>query len=420
MPPDAASAARLQRMRHAVAQHAVASHVPIKQQAPPMPRPPGHLPPIAQILRGDWHETALGPVFIRDDWYPLDHAHGTLPLSAPLSVSNEALSYLLGAAAPDPARLAFFDIETTGLSGGTGTYIVLAGLGSYEDGAFRMRQYFLADIASEQAMLTMLAADLARFDGIVTYNGRAFDVPFVETRLTLARIASPCDGMPHFDLLHPVRRLYKHRMPACRLADAERRLLRIDRPDDVPGWQIPQLYFDYVRAGRASPLRGVFRHNAEDVLSLVGVLATLAGLLSDDAALDPDDAAAAGRWWEAAANPERARSLYAYALPWLDGGPDWAWAAGRHARLSARAGDREEAARLWAALWRRGDRAAGLALAKHHEHRSRDLDAALAVTCGLLPAAVGAEAAALALRRARVERKLARRYGVVGQKLRTA
>ncbi len=87
--------------------------------------------------------------------------------------------------------------------------------------------------------------------------------------------------MPHFDLLHPVRRLYRHRMPGCRLADAERRLLRIDRPDDVPGWLIPSLYFDYLRAGRAAPLRGVFRHNAEDVLSLVGVLATLGRLLSD-------------------------------------------------------------------------------------------------------------------------------------------
>jgi uncharacterized protein YprB with RNaseH-like and TPR domain len=126
-----------------------------------------------------------------------------------------------------------------------------------------MRQYFLADIACERAMLAMLAADLARFEGIVTYNGRAFDVPFVETRLTLARIASPCGALAHFDLLHAVRRLYKHRMPGCRLAEAERKLLRIDRPDDVPGAIIPALYFDYVRAGRAGPLRGVFRHNAD-------------------------------------------------------------------------------------------------------------------------------------------------------------
>src|SRR4029079_17616726 len=112
-------------------------------------RPGGidHLPPIKQILRGDWHETPLGPVFVRDDWYTLDHRHGALPLSAPLESASEPLAWLLGADdAPDPERLAFFDIETTGLSGGTGTYVVIAGLGSFEEGAFRLRQYFLADI----------------------------------------------------------------------------------------------------------------------------------------------------------------------------------------------------------------------------------------------------------------------------------
>ena len=170
-----------------------------------------------------------------------------------------------------------------------------------------MRQYFLADLAHEQAMLAMLAADTARFDGLVTYNGRSFDVPFVETRLTLARLPSPYAPLAHFNLLHPVRRLYKHRMPGCRLAEAERRLLKLDRPDDVPGWLIPQLYFDYLRAGRASPLRGVFRHNAEDVLSLVGILASLAKLLSSDDT-DADDAVAVARWWERATIPNAPRA----------------------------------------------------------------------------------------------------------------
>lgn len=412
---------RLDRMRHAVSQHAAAHDARVQPEASPSARTaPEHLPPLAEILRGDWHETARGPVFVRDDWYPLDHCHGRLPLGAPLAAAPEALSHLLGERAPDASRLAYFDIETTGLSGGTGTYIVVAGLGSYEDAGFRMRQYFLADIASEGAMLSMLAEDLARFDGLVTYNGRAFDVPFVETRLTLARIASPCSRLAHFDLLHPVRRFYKHRMPGCRLADAERRLLRIDRLDDVPGWLIPQLYFDYVRAGRAAPLRGVLRHNAEDVLSLAGVLATLMRLLSDDAALDPDDAASAARWWEAAGTPDRARKLYAFALPWLEGGEDWEWAASRHARLCARGGDRAEAVPLWRALWRRGNAAAGLALAKHLEHHERDFEGALAITGELLSAA-DADTDVLEHRRARLERRLGRAsQSRGGQKVRTA
>ena len=387
-----------ERMQHAVAQHAQ----PEAAEAPES----AALPPIAEILGGDWHATEYGPVFVRDDWLPLDHEHGALQLRSALDVEAEPLARLLGArSAPHPSRLAFFDIETTGLSGGTGTYIVLAGLGSYEDGAFRMRQYFLADVAHERAMLSMLAADLARFEGLVTYNGRAFDVPFVETRMTMARLRSPCAGMAHFDLLHPVRRLYKHRMPGCRLADAERRLLRIERPDDVPGWLIPSLYFDYLRAGRVSPLRGVFRHNAEDVLSLVGVLASLGRLLSGDA-LDPDDGAAVGRWWEHAGEPHRAMRLYRDALPWLEGCDAWPWAASRHAVLCKRFGDREEAAALWSRLWAQGDRASGLELTMHLEHHARDLSAAGEVTRALLVRAGAGERIALEHRLGRIERKL--------------
>src|SRR3990172_4704619 len=121
---------------------------------------------------------------------------------------------------------------------------------------FRLRQSFLGGLRHERAMLAMLAEDLARFEAVVTYNGRAFDVPIVESRLTMARLPSPYRSMAHFDLLHPVRRLYAHRMPGCRLAEAERRLLRLDRPDDVPGYLIPPLYRDYPLAGRARPPRG--------------------------------------------------------------------------------------------------------------------------------------------------------------------
>jgi hypothetical protein len=271
-----------------------------------------------------------------------------------------------------------------------------------------MRQYFLADLAYERAMLTMLADDLERFDGLVTYNGRSFDMPFVQSRMTLARVPYSGAAAAHVDLLHVVRRLFRHRMPGCRLADAERELLRIVRSDDVPGALIPPLYFDYVRAGRASPLRAVFRHNSEDVLSLVGVLAACARLLSTDD-LDPDDAIAAARWWEAVRERERAAALYRQALPWLEGGDDWAWVAARHARLCKRTGRRDEAVPLWLRLWKEeGDAAAGLELAKHYEHRERNYAVAARLTTALLAGASASDAAPLEARKARLERKLAR------------
>jgi uncharacterized protein YprB with RNaseH-like and TPR domain len=397
------TATRLSRLRHAVGQHAAIQ--------PPSVRPAfsDGLPPIDVILRGDWHDTVHGPVFVRDEWFPLDHRHGAAPLSAALDAAPGALAHLLASdRAPQPDRLAFFDIETTGLSGGTGTWVILAGLGSYEEGAFRMRQYFLADLAYERAMLAMLAADLSRFDGLVTYNGRSFDMPFVQTRMVLARVPYRYQEMPHFDLLHAVRRLYRHRLDGCRLAEAERHLLRIRRVDDVDGAMIPGLYFDYVRAGRAAPLRPVFRHNAEDVLSLVGVLAACARLLSTDD-LDPDDAIAAARWWERVGDAVRAASLYRSALPWLEGGDDWAWVAARHARLCKRARRFDEALPLWSKLWEAGEASAGLDLAKHFEHRRRDYARAREITLALLDRAAGSDREPLELRLARLERRLAPR-----------
>jgi hypothetical protein len=143
------------------------------------------------------------------------------------------------------------------------------------------------------------------------------------------------------------------------------------------------------------------------VLSLAGVLATCARLLSD-VELNPDDAAAVARWWEAAREPHRALPLYRYALPWLEGGDDWEWAASRYAGLCKRAGARNEAVTLWRQLWRRGDAAAGLELAKHYEHHARDLVAAEAITIALLRGSDGLATDALNVRLARLRRKLAR------------
>jgi hypothetical protein len=256
-------------------------------------------------------------------------------------------------------------------------------------------------------MLALLADDLARFEGIVTYNGRAFDVPVIEARLAMARVSSPCGGLAHIDLLHAVRRLFGHRMPGCRLAEAERRLLAIERIDDIPGSLIPSLYFEYVRGQRISPLRPVFRHNADDVLSMTGVLARITALLSGGP-LDPEDAVSVARWWERAGDSDRALPLYRDALPWLEGEADWPWAAARHARLCKRAGLREEAVAQWSQLWGSGDMAAALELAKHHEHHTHDYAAAERIvvqmlTCGAT--AQGCDLEELERRLARIRRK---------------
>ena len=392
----------------------------IRPQAPPLPRA---VLPIVQILGGEWHGTPLGSVFVKDQWYPLDHLHGALPVSSALTVGNETLGRLFGdqPGAPDPSRLAFFDVETTGLSGGAGTYVVIAGVGSYEVAAsgeqiaFRMRQYFLADLAQETAMLAMMGDDLARFEGLVTYNGRTFDMPVTETRFALSRRRSPFASLPHLDLLHVVRRLYKHRMAGCRLMDVERRLLRVERVDDIPGALVPSLYREHLCSGATRPMRGVLRHNAEDVLSLVGLLGFVGRMLQDPD-LAPDDAVAVARWWEGHDDPGRAAALYRNALPWLEGSEHWHWATARLAGLCRRRGDRAEAGRLWRRLWHLGDRAAGLRLAIQLEHHDRNLSEAAALTECLLQDALGDERADLARRLGRLRAKLERHVNSRGDR----
>jgi len=382
------------------------------------PRPartiPDHLvsePPLVAILGGEWHETEDGPVFVKDTWCGLDHRHGSMPLRAALDAPEPALREILnGVAEGRPGRLGFLDIETTGLSGGTGTYVFLAGLGTFEEKGFRLRQYLLADLGRERAMLRLLARDLREVEGIVTYNGRSFDVPAIETRMTLCRLPRTLAAMPHLDLLHPVRRICRHRLPGCSLVDAESFLLSLRRVNDVPGALIPAIYFDYTRAGRVAPLRGVLRHNGADILSMTGILARLAHLLASED-LAPEDAAGVARWCEARGDLERARRLYQDAMPHLDGGPQWSWAAPRYAMLLKRGGARAQAVEIWRRLWAAGDLGAAVEIAKYLEHEARDLAAAEDVARAALERAEEHDRPDVEHRLARIRRKLRRAEG---------
>ncbi|MDH4209127.1 MAG: GNAT family N-acetyltransferase, partial [Anaerolineae bacterium] len=168
-------------------------------------------------------------------------------------------------------RAAFLDVETTGLAGGAGTYAFLVGLGWFEGGDFRLRQLFMRDYSEERALISLLEDTLASLSGIVSFNGKAFDVPLLESRFILSRRRFPLSSAPHLDLLHTARRLWRLRLESCRLSHLETEILGLQREGDVPSYLVPQLYFDYLRYGRAEPLKGVFYHNAQDILSLAAL-----------------------------------------------------------------------------------------------------------------------------------------------------
>ncbi|HEY8489675.1 MAG TPA: ribonuclease H-like domain-containing protein [Dehalococcoidia bacterium] len=356
---------------------------PAAAAAPPAWGPPR--PALERHLPGAWLETALGPAFVLEERWPLDHAHGRLPLERVREVPGAALARLAGHASLarlDLARTVFLDVETTGLAGGTGTYVFLVGVGHLDGGSFRLRQYLLADLRHEPAMLDALAGFLAGFEGVVTYNGRAFDLPLIQTRLTLNRLPADLDRLLHLDLLPPARRFYRGRLPSCRLAEIERSVLSFFRRDDVPGWLVPSAYFRYLRTGDPSGLRGVVRHNALDILSLVALTAHLGGLLDGRTPDGPLDCLAAAAVEERDGYLDRAAALYRLALEHALPEPERAAVRQRLARLCRRLGRWEEAAEQWAALaFRPGNRDLGplVELAKVYEHRLRRFDQAAAV-----------------------------------------
>lgn len=175
---------------------------------------------------------------------------------------------------------AYFDTETTGLSTGAGTVIFMAAVGRVSVDRVRVRQYLLPDYPYEPALLRALAADLATTGRLVTYNGRAFDVPMLAARLTVHGLFEQQAALPaaHDDLLPDARRLFRRPLGGARLADVEAGVLGVQRTSDCPGSEVPARYFGYLRGGSPDILAEVLDHNFQDVVSLVLLEAQLCHL----------------------------------------------------------------------------------------------------------------------------------------------
>jgi len=346
----------------------------------------------AEVLDGEWRESRGQRFLVVDRKYGPGHRHGRVAIADTLPPSTGLwpnVSLLSGVTCPP--NLLFVDLETTGLAGGAGTYAFLVGCAWFDGGCLRTRQFFLSSFAAERAMLEALA-DVAEGVGtVVTYNGKTFDVPLIETRFLFHRMETPFAGMPHIDMLHPARRLWRsdhEGQVSCRLSLVERSLCGQVREGDVPGMEIPSRYFHYVRSGDARPLVAVLEHNRLDLLSLAIVTARAAQLLEDGppAAATTREAYGLGRLYERAGRTADARACFARA-------------AGLEGELRADTGTQPEALRAYAVLSRRERRyeeaalawsrllalrgcpaplvrEATEALAIHHEHRVRDLGAA--------------------------------------------
>lgn len=343
-------------------------------------RGPASPVPLEELVEGMRIENERGEFFLVETAVHLEVRHGDVPLSRLHAIGPQAVSILT--AEPDLEgfdlrRAVFLDTETTGLAGGVGTAAFLIGVGWVDGERFRVRQYFMRDYHEEAALLHALAEELERFDRLVTFNGKMFDVPLLDARFRLNRGRFPLAGAPHLDLLHPARRLWKARLESCRLQSLEAGVMGLRRTGDIPGEEIPRVYFDWVRRRDARMLARVFEHNRQDIVSLAALAVLACQWVEEGRAEDPRDVFSLARVLERARLYERSEAEYRRALD-LGPGPLRGPALLRLAWRAKRAGDHNRAAALWSEAGEAGEAEGWRELAMHHEHRTRDLDEALA------------------------------------------
>jgi len=198
--------------------------------------------------------------------------------------------------APNPGNVAYLDTETTGLSGGSGTYVFAAAVARPIDCGLRVAQVFLPQPGMEAAFLHALREELEPADAIATFNGASFDLPVLRTRWVMARMPGELSEAAHIDLLTLVRALYRHRLESCSLRMVEERVLGYEREDPMPSALVPDAYFDYLRAGSRDFLEAALEHNRLDVISLVHLHSRLLLRLNGaEAGMDAADWLALGR-----------------------------------------------------------------------------------------------------------------------------
>jgi uncharacterized protein YprB with RNaseH-like and TPR domain len=370
--------------------------------------------PIEQLVRGEVLSTPEGETFLTKENFPPDFRCGEMALADLLTIptypahllsKDERLKEL------DFRKALFLDTETTGLTGGTGTFAFMVGLGFFQEDQFLVHQLFMRDYSEEKASLSLLKEMLDAFQFLVTFNGRQYDIPLLETRFILSRKSSKLREMPNFDLLFPSRRIWKGAYENCRLVTLESQLLGVERTDDIPSEWIPYLYFDYIQTGDARKIHQVFYHNQMDILSMVALAGRIHLVYHDPAAARPRKGIehfALGRlFWE---HGQREKAIPCFEIALKRCGDDLSWEVMKWLSMAfKKTGQGEKARSLWEEMLSyKKDALPCIELAKYHEHRLKDLDRAMIYVdeaIELIPSHQQREIELLHHRRRRLEQK---------------
>ena len=335
--------------------------------------------PIESVVKGDYRHTRYGESFVYEQRFPLSYQHGRVPLTSaePFSLEKIALWAKDERIEQLPlSKFIFFDTETTGLSGGTGTYAFMVGAGRIEGDEFILAQFFLRDPSDESAMLETLAEFFAYGEVLVSYNGKSFDAPLLKTRYALHGMPLPFAEYAHLDLLHLARRLWRDRLASRTLQSIEKHILGVERTsEEVPGYEIPYLYFDYLQDKDATPMKGVFYHNEIDILSLVALLNHAGAMLNAPFGKNVEynlDVIAIAKLFEDLHEWDEAARLYEHGLKGEIPEKDFQKAVKRLSILQRRRGNITEAVKWWQRAANEGQIYAQVELAKHFEHRVKN------------------------------------------------
>jgi uncharacterized protein YprB with RNaseH-like and TPR domain len=333
--------------------------------------------PIEDVIDGYYKETPFGLIYIVETQFQLNHRQGSI------EINFDSIPVLLSELAGDQrlsqfnnSDFIFVDTETSGLGGGIGTLAFLIGAGRFDKSCFNLSQFFLKEPIHEAAQLVALSEFVSSKQGLVTFNGKSFDIPILNSRYIFNNDLPPFKASAHIDILTLARRLWRDRLHSRKLIDLEQEILGFHRThEDVPGWLVPSLYFDYLRSGDARPLSNVFYHNAMDIISMAALLNYITLLLSEPFRYSAEnglDLVAIGKLFQDCGDYDSAAEIYEKALEYKlpkylrrKALSNWSFMEKRRENLQI-------AIELWKHAAADNELFAHIELAKYFEHRTKD------------------------------------------------
>jgi uncharacterized protein YprB with RNaseH-like and TPR domain len=316
-------------------------------------------------------------VFCYESDFPLGKSFGNLNIDK-FDLSPMITKYA-GIKKNSIEDLLFIDLETTGLAGGTGTYAFLVGIGFFKENNFHIKQFFMTDLSREDILLNVMKREFSGFKTFVSFNGKCFDIPLLNTRFIFNRFDFDIKLIDHIDLLHLSRRLWRNLIDGCSLQNLERCILEKNRDLslDIPGCEIPGVYFDYLDTKDASIIENVLYHNRIDIISMTALLQKISNILKEKfirKSKEKIDKAGIGKLFEDLDEFENAIELYESDLGKIDKNPI---CSRRLSYLYKKLGKLNKAKKLWLEAAEENEEYACIELAKLAEHTEKNLISAL-------------------------------------------